>query len=195
MTALHSPLAWTREFNYYYRVSSEQDLPPYIFKPEKHFMRAHGYFALEMFEESCRELRALPKEGVWDKRARELLVGIHCEQEQWAEMMDVSRSLRLEFPEEVQWWVMDAFATRREASIEEAREILLKGLVLHYDDALIRYNLGCYACVLKSFGECIDFLKEAVRRDEKFKLMALEDEDLLEVREALLKLGWAQVVV
>ena len=92
-------------------------------------------------------------------------------------------------------FVMDAFATRREVSIEEARQILLKGLVLHYDDALIRYNLGCYACVLKSFGECIDFLKEAVRRDERFKLMALEDEDLLEVREALLKLGWAQVVV
>ena len=71
------------------------------------------------------------------------------------------------------------FCHTKEVSIEEAREILLKGLVLHYDDALIRYNLGCYACVLKSFGECIDFLKEAVRRDERFKLMALEDEDLL----------------
>lgn len=176
-------------------MSSEQDLPPHILKPEKHFSRAHGYYALEMFEDARRELRALPKEGVWDKRARELLVGIHSELEQWAEMMDVARSLRLEFPEEAQWWVMDAFATRRQDSIEGAREILLKGLALHYDDALIRYNLGCYACVLKSFGECIDFLKEAVRRDEQFKLMALEDEDLLEVREALLKLGWAQVVV
>ncbi len=176
-------------------MSSEKDLPPYILKPDKHFKRAHGYFALEMFEDSCRELRALPKEGVWDKRARELLVGIHSEQEQWAEMMDVARSLRLEFPEEAQWWVMDAFATRRESSIEEAREILLKGLALHYNDALIRYNLGCYACVLKSFGECIDFLKEAVRRDEQFKLLALKDDDLLEVRQALINLGWDQVVL
>jgi hypothetical protein len=49
--------------------------------------------------------------------------------------------------------------------------------------------------VLKSPGECLDFLKEAVRRDEKFKLMALEDEDLLEVREALLKLGWGKALV
>ena len=42
-----------------------------------------GYFALEMFEESSQGIKALPKEGVWDKRARELLVGIHSEQEQW----------------------------------------------------------------------------------------------------------------
>jgi hypothetical protein len=41
----------------------------------------------------------------------------------------------------------------------------------------------------------LDFLKEAVRGDEKYKLMALEDEDLKDVREALLKLGWGKVVV
>ena len=82
-------------------------------------------------------------------------------------MMDVTQELCDWNFLKRQWWVMDAFATRREESIEEAREILLKGLVLHYDDALIRYNLGCYACVLKSYGECIDFLKEAVRRDER----------------------------
>ncbi|MEC8791577.1 MAG: hypothetical protein VXX29_10135 [Verrucomicrobiota bacterium] len=176
-------------------MSSENELPPHFLKPEKHLKRAQGYFALDMFEEARRELRALPKGGVWNKRGRELLVAIHSEQEQWGRMMEVARGLRHEFPEEAEWWVMDAFATRREESIEEAREILLKGLALHYDDALIRYNLGCYACVLKSFGECIDFLKEAVRRDEKFKLMALQDEDLSEVREALLKMGWDQVVV
>jgi hypothetical protein len=46
--------------------------------------------------------------------------------------------------------------------------------------------------VLNNPGECLDFLKEAVRRDEKFKLMALEDEDLADVREALVQLGWGK---
>ena len=41
----------------------------------------------------------------------------------------------------------------------------------------------------------MDFLKEAVRRDEKFKLMAIEDEDLIEVRDALLNLGWGKALV
>ena len=101
----------------------------------------------------------------------------------------------MEFPEEAQWWVMDAFATRREVSIEEAREILLKGLVfaLRRRSDPIQLRLLCL-CPQKFWG-MHRFLKEAVRRDERFKLMALEDEDLLEVREALLKLGWAQVVV
>ena len=66
---------------------------------------------------------------------------------------------------------------------------------MHYDDGLIRYNLACYACVLKSPRECIDFLNEAVKRDEKFKLLALEDDDLIDVREALLKLGWGETIV
>jgi hypothetical protein len=66
---------------------------------------------------------------------------------------------------------------------------------LHYEDGLIRFNLACYACVLKSLSECLDFLKEAVKRDEKFKLMALEDDDLVDVRKALLKLGWGKALV
>jgi hypothetical protein len=94
----------------------------------------------------------------------------------------------------VDWWIADAYATRRYESITEAQSILLEGLALHFDDGLIRFNLACYACVLKSPGECLDFLKEAVKRDEKFKLMALEDEDLADVRDALLKLGWGRVL-
>ena len=72
---------------------------------------------------------------------------------------------------------------------------MLEGLTVHEDSSIIRYNLACYACVLKSPGECLDFLKEAVRGEEKYKFMALEDEDLKDVREALLKLGWGDVVV
>ena len=45
--------------------------------------------------------------------------------------------------------------------------ILLEGLALHFDDGLIRFNLACYACVMKNNRECLDFLNEAVKRDEK----------------------------
>ena len=39
------------------------------------------------------------------------------------------------------------------------------------------------------------FLKEAVKRDEKYKLMAMEDDDLEGVQDALRELGWGDVVV
>lgn len=176
-------------------VSTTDDLPPHIHKPEVHWQRAQGYLGLEMYEDAKKELRALPAEEPWEKRGKVFFLSIHQEAENWEDAQKSARGLRYEFPEEVDWWIADAYATRRCESITEARSILLEGLALHYDDGLIRFNLACYACVLKSPGECLDFLKEAVRRDEKFKLMALEDEDLLEVREALLKLGWGQALV
>jgi hypothetical protein len=176
-------------------VTSKEDLPPHILAPKVHWERASGYFALEMFEESERELRAMPKEEPWDKNARMLLLGIRQEQENWALVQEVARGLRLEFPAEADWWVSDAFATRRCETIESAKEILLEGLVLHEDSSIIRYNLACYACVLGNPRECMDFLKEAVKGEEKYKLMAVEDEDLKGVREDLIELGWGKVVV
>lgn len=177
------------------KVTDKEDLPPHILAPKVHWERASGYFALEMFEESERELRALPKEEPWGKNARMMLVGIRQEQGNWKSVQEMARELRLEFPDEEDWWISDAYATRRCDSIESARDILLEGLVVHDDSSIIRYNLACYACVLLHFPECLDFLTEAVQRDEKYRLMALEDEDLEGVREDLLNLGWGETVV
>ena len=176
-------------------VSTTDDLPPHILKPEVHWQRAHGYFTMGMYEDAKRELRALPKEEPWEKRVKVFFLSIYQELESWEEAQKFARGLRYEFSEEVDWWIADAYATRRFESITEARSILLEGLALHYDNGLIRYNLACYACVLKSPGECIDFLKEAVKRDKKFMLLAMDDDDLIDVREALLKLGWGKTIV
>ena len=176
-------------------VTEMEDLPHHLLAPKVHWERASGYFALEMFDEAERELMALPKEEPWDKNARMLLLAIRQEQENWSFAQDIARGLRLEFPYEADWWVSDAYATRRCDSIESAREILLKGLTLHEDSSIIRYNLACYACVLENLRECMEFLKEAVVEDEKYKLMALEDDDLKGVREDLIALGWGKVVV
>ena len=166
------------------------DLPPHILSPTTHLRRASGYFDLEMYQEADRELRALPDEEPWLKKKKVFQVAIRQDLKDWANMRILSRELRYLYPDEEDWWVSDAFATRRSESIEDAREILLDGLAVHYESAIIRYNLACYACLLGHPGECLDFLKEAVRRDEKYKEMAMEDEDLEAVSEALQPLGW-----
>ena len=99
----------------------------------------------------------------------DLLLGIRHEQKNWDFAQEIARGLRLEFPDEVDWWISEAYATRRCDSIERAREILLKGLTLHEDSSIIRYNLACYACVLLDFQECMSYLTEAVKRDEKYR--------------------------
>ena len=171
------------------------DKPPHILSPAIHLKRAGGYFELEMFAEAARELRALPDTDPWLKKKKAFQIRIREQLKDWVNMQIVANELRLLYPHEEEWWIADAYATRRTESVENARTILLDGLALHYESATIRYNLACYACVLGHPGECMDFLKEAVRREKRFEQMALEDEDLVEVREALKSLGWGSNIV
>ncbi|OUU39032.1 MAG: hypothetical protein CBC16_08075 [Verrucomicrobia bacterium TMED56] len=170
-------------------------LPPHILDPKTHLKRASGYFELEMFQQADRELRALPNEEPWLKKKKVFQLAIRQEVQDWKGMGTLARELRTECPNEEEWWVSDAYATRRSETIDEAKRILLDGLAVHYESAIIRYNLACYFCVLGQLEECIDFLKEAVLRDDKYKLMAFEDEDLKKIRETLLKLGWGGGIV
>ena len=164
--------------------------PLHQLSPRVHLERAHGYFELQMFKEAEIELRGIPEEMPWSKQKRVLLTFLHQEKKEWAQMREKAKSLRIKYPEEEDWWVSEAYATRRANCLGEARKVLLEGLALHYESALIRYNLACYACLMGSHGECLDFLKEAIRRDQKFKELALNDEDLMEVRPALINMGW-----
>lgn len=173
-------------------MSGDLPLPPHQLTPKVHLRRAYGFFGLEMFEDVQIELRAVPDKMPWSKQKRSLLTFLHQELGEWDMMKSFAKSLRSEFPDEVDWWVSEAYATRRADSIEDARGILLDGLTLHGESAIIRYNLACYASLLNCPGECLDFLKEAVRRDEKYKKIALGDEDLKAVHQALMQMGWGK---
>ncbi len=168
--------------------------PPHRLSPKVHWSRAIGYCKLEMFDNAEVELHALPTVEPWRSKSLGLKVEIRQLKEDWPAMRELAHGLRVEFPDQVQWWVAEAYAVRRSESTKQAREILLQALVQHYDDALVRYNLACYACVLGSPGEALDFLKEAVRRNQSYKSMAMEDEDLLAIRPALINLGWDEPI-
>ena len=77
-------------------VSPEEDLPPHLLSPKVHWERASGYFALEMYEEAKREIRALPAEEPWGKQARILTLGIYQEKEEWMEMQEVGTTQALQ---------------------------------------------------------------------------------------------------
>lgn len=169
--------------------------PPHKLSPQIHLNRAKGYFQLEMFDDVEVELRAVEDILPWSKEKREILTFLYQERKEWELMQHQARSLRIEFIDEEDWWVSEAYATRRAKGIIEARDILLEGLAIHQESSIIRYNLACYACQLGDLDETLDFLKEAVERDEKYKLIALDDEDLEKVRKTLIQLGWDKVAV
>jgi Flp pilus assembly protein TadD len=56
-------------------------------------------------------------------------------------------------PENSGWWINLAYATRRCEGIESAEAILLRGRELQHDNAMIEFNLACYASVADRFEE------------------------------------------
>ena len=78
-----------------------------------------------MLKEAEVELGALPEELPWGKRRRMLLLNIRQTLERWEDMRDLAHGLRMNF-RGFEWWIADAYATRRLESIEVARKILWK---------------------------------------------------------------------
>ena len=82
-------------------------------------------------------------------------------------------------PREVHWIVSWAYATRRAQSIEAAKVILLDAVDNHRKAAIIHYNLACYECQLGDLEAAKKYLDVAFRLDKKYRIRALDDEDLM----------------
>jgi Flp pilus assembly protein TadD len=76
------------------------------------------------------------------------------------------------------WWINLAYAIRRCESIEKAEAILLRARKLHHDNALLEFNLACYASVSGRVGEARTRLRRAIELDKVLRRLALDDEDL-----------------
>ena len=88
-----------------------------------------------------------------------------------------SHLVRVE-PENCDWWINLAYAKRRCEGIECAEAILLRARRLHHDNAMIEFNLACYASVTGRFEEAKTLLKRAIELDKHFQKLAIDDEDL-----------------
>ena len=151
--------------------------------------RANGFRMLGMYEDAEAELARVPAEDRLDEEVLVMKVTVRQDAADWERMRGPASILRGRYPEAVEWWIADAYATRRCESIEAAREILIEGEERHVDDPGIKYNLACYACRLGDSGTAMRYLLAAISLDSQYKEMAFSDEDLKELREALRKTG------
>ncbi len=76
------------------------------------------------------------------------------------------------------WWINLANAIRRCEKHREAEAILLRARELNHDDALLEFNLACYASVSGRMGEARSRLRRAIELDKAVRKLALDDEDL-----------------
>lgn len=81
-------------------------------------------------------------------------------------------------PDNVQWTIALAFATRRAYSVDTAMQILLYAETKFPKEAAIPYNLACYYSQLGEIETAKRYLKRAFEIDLNWRKAALEDEDL-----------------
>ena len=152
---------------------------------QKFFEAAHGYAELGMFHDANEQLEKIDP---FLRAAPEILalrIEIYRGLQKWELMTELTRRLTEFEPDNPQWPVSLAYATRRGNSIEAAKQILLNAERRFPKEAVIPYNLGCYCCQLGDLEAAKKFLRRAFQIDPAWRLIALDDIDLMPLWEAL----------
>jgi tetratricopeptide (TPR) repeat protein len=90
----------------------------------------------------------------------------------------VATKLRAYDPDEPQWMISVAYATRRVESIPAAKIILEEALFRHPKIGVIHFNLACYECQLENLEKAKEYLSNAVMLESVWRKKAMEDQDL-----------------
>jgi len=151
----------------------------------QHCQAAAGYVELSMFLEANTEL---DKIDPFNRAAPEVLalrIAIYRGLEKWELMQEIAKRLADFQPDDIQWTISFAYATRRADSIPAAKEVLLNAESKFPKEAAIKYNLACYFCQTGDIQNAKNYLKEAFEIDLNWRMAALEDEDLKLLWESL----------
>jgi Flp pilus assembly protein TadD len=145
---------------------------------QRHVLAATGYRELGMFDEATRAIEEVDAEDKGRKEVLAVRVDLYMAAQNWNLVAEVARHLVDIEPENAAWWINLAYATRRAESIDQAQALLLQGRKLHPDNAIVAFNLSCYACVTGHIDQAKTYLKHALSLDNNIRGLALRDEDL-----------------
>ncbi|MFT3784120.1 MAG: hypothetical protein QM790_19100 [Nibricoccus sp.] len=141
-----------------------------------------GYLELGMVDAAAAELERVPKEHANNFEVRVLQALIFQERKDWTALTPLAAGLTRDQPQDAGWWIMWAYATRRADSLAAAEKILLEAESNHPTDAMIKFNLGCYACQLGDLPRAQAYVDKAIALDERFREAAAKDSDLEPLR-------------
>jgi tetratricopeptide (TPR) repeat protein len=144
----------------------------------QHCQAAAGYVELGMFLEADTELDEIDP---FNRAAPEVLtlrIAIYRGLEKWESMQEIAKRLADFQPDEIQWTISLAYATRRADSIQAAKEVLLNAEPQFPKEPVIKYNLACYFCQTGDIQNAKNYLKKTFEIDLNWRITALEDEDL-----------------
>ncbi|RYD74533.1 MAG: hypothetical protein EOP84_19775 [Verrucomicrobiaceae bacterium] len=139
---------------------------------------AQGWIELGLPQEAWNELQQVPPEE--QNRLEVMLLSLDTLQtlKRWAECAVLGKEAADIYPDCGAIYLVTAYAIRRAQSLPAARDFLLRAESVLAEEAMFHFNLACYACQLGDVPEAERRLGIAFRIDPKYRLQALEDEDL-----------------
>ena len=151
---------------------------PLLPDDQRHLTAAEGYAALGMYLDANAELEEIDAEVRHVAEVLTVRVAIYEGLEKWELMGTVAGRLAAHDPDNAQWAISLAYATRRAQSIEAAKVILLEAVERHPKEPMLHFNLACYECQLGELEVAKARLAHALKLAPKCQLMALGDHDL-----------------
>jgi tetratricopeptide (TPR) repeat protein len=145
---------------------------------QQYWSAAIGFVELGMFQDANAELEKIDPSNRAAPQVLVLRIAVYCGLENWELMVGLTKRLTEFQPDDFQWPVSLAYATRRASSIEAAKEILLNAESQFPKQALIKYNLACYFCQTGDIENAKIHLKKAFKIDLSWRITALDDPDL-----------------
>jgi len=158
------------------------DLPPEV---QSCLRRAEGFVDLKMPARARVELERIPAALHDHPACRVARLNLLMLEKNWAEAFPIARRLREQFPQHAEHWISDAYVTRRARNIAEAEPILIEAAGLFPRQAVIVYNLACYACQLGHLDKARALLKLLVQHHPEWRAAAVQDDDLAPLHDEL----------
>lgn len=146
---------------------------------DKHRLEcARGYLQLGMGEDALEELGPV-QEGPEAETEVLVLQMLACRVAgRWPEMQQAARALMRRAPQEPEFWVLLADATRHAESVRNGLNILEIAEELFPLNSHLLFQLGCYHCQLGEVSEARQYLEKAVALDKTWADHARRDQDL-----------------
>lgn len=131
-----------------------------------------------MLQDAWEELENLPPELRAHPAVLDFRITIYQRMGKWESARILAESLAKQCPENPHWWIMWAYSLRREKSVSDARAVLMEAASHHPNEALIPYNLACYACVMGQMEAAQKLLETAFNMEPGLKQTAKDYPDL-----------------
>lgn len=144
---------------------------------------SNGYRELEMYDEALKELDAFGSEVAKDLDCQQMRLAILMQAKRWKEALPCAKRLAENDPSDPGNLVNLAYITRRAEDIAEARAILERAADRFPEEAIIHYNLGCYAASCTELETAKQYLLRAFQLDPNYLEMSASDSDLKELKE------------